>query len=339
MTARLRPALAAFAALLLTALAGCGSDPGYEHTYTVRGVVVALPGEKATEEFMVHHEEIPDYQSINGSVGMREMVMPFPVPDRALLDGISVGDKIALTFGERFEPKQRMGVISIKKLPADTELAFAKPQAAAEDDGFVELFDGKTLDGWEGDTDYWSVQDGIIVGEITEDRPLKRNTFLIWRGGEVADFELTLEYRVSEGANSGIQYRSQETENFGVKGYQADIEHGPRWTGQNYDEGGRGFLAKRGESVVIEADEKPKIVEQIGDPAELMKKVDLDGWNTFRIVAKGNRMIHYVNGVRMAEVVDNDEAYRDMKGVLALQLHSGPPVKVEFRTIRLKAFD
>ena len=117
---RLRPLAALL--LIFAALAGCDSDPGYQHTYTTRAIVLSLPGERVTQEFIVHHETIPTYQSINGSIGMNEMAMPLPVPDRSVLDGIAVGDKIELTFGERFEPDHKMGVISASKLPADTKL-------------------------------------------------------------------------------------------------------------------------------------------------------------------------------------------------------------------------
>ena len=108
--------------LLLLSLAGCDSAPDYEYTYTVRAIVLSLPGDRVTQEFIVHHETIPDYRSINGSIGMNEMAMPIPVPDRSVLEGIAVGDKIELTFGERFEPDHKMGVTAIKKLPPDTKL-------------------------------------------------------------------------------------------------------------------------------------------------------------------------------------------------------------------------
>ena len=124
--------LSALAALLLAVLPGCGQTPNYEHTYTTRGIVVSLPGEKAYEEFIVHHETIPTYQSINGSVGMNEMAMSFPVPDQSILEGLAVGDKIELVFGERFEPKHRIGVISVKKLPAETELNLSKTTSSDE---------------------------------------------------------------------------------------------------------------------------------------------------------------------------------------------------------------
>ncbi|MEO0477176.1 MAG: DUF1080 domain-containing protein, partial [Planctomycetota bacterium] len=145
--------------------------------------------------------------------------------------------------------------------------------------------------------------------------------------------------RISEGGNSGVQYRSQEEDNFGMKGYQADIHHGPRWTGICYDEHGRKVLADRGQSVVVEAGQKPKVVEQFGDRDKLMESIDLAGWNEYHIIAKGNRLTHKINGVRMSEVLDNDEAERDLKGLLGLQIHRSTPVKVEFKDIRLKALD
>lgn len=336
--------LTVFTALLLC-LAGCGEAP-YEHTYTTRAIVKSLPGDKATQEFIVHHETIPDYVSRNGSIGMNEMVMPLPVPDRSVLEGIAIGDKVEVVFGESFKNEDRMGVISVKKLPADELLNLSTTTPSTKPtttNNFVAIFDGKTFDGWEGDMRYWSIEDGVIIGQFTKDKPLAKNTFLIWRGGEakgvVADFELKFQYRISEGGNSGVQYRSQEEEGFGMKGYQADIHHGPRWTGICYDEHGRKVLADRGQSVVVEAGEKPAVVEQFGSRDELMKSIDLKGWNEYHITAKGNRLIHRINGVRMSEVLDNDEAERELKGLLGLQIHSGTPVKVAFKDIRLKALD
>lgn len=343
---RLTPYL--FFLLLAIFLPGCGQDPGYEHTYTTRAIVLSLPGEKATQEFIVHHEEIPEYISINGSVGMNEMAMPLPVPDKSLLNGFAVGDKVELVFGERFEPDHVMGVISIVKLDDDTALNLGKTTAGGKEeetaeDEFVSIFDGESFDGWDGDMRYWSIEDGVIIGQFTKDKPLAANTFLIWRGGKnkgvVSDFELKFQYRISENGNSGVQYRSQEEDNFGMKGYQADIHHGPRWTGICYDEHGRKVLADRGQSVVVEAGEKPKVVEQFGDPAELMNQIDLAGWNEYHIIAKGNRLIHKINGVRMSEVLDNDEAERELKGLLGLQIHRGTPVKVEFKNVLLKTVE
>lgn len=210
--------------------------------------------------------------------------------------------------------------------------------AIAEDGGFTELFDGKTLTGWDGDPVYWSVKDGAIVGEVTPETLLKRNSFLIWNGGKVGDFELVVEYRISEKGNSGINYRSVETPNlkWSLTGYQADIEGGDKHTGQNYEERGRTFLAYRGQGVVLKPDAKPEIVSKIDDAAELQKAVKKGDWNTYRIVAEGNVMRHFVNDVLMSEVEDLDPDKRVQQGLLGVQVHVGPPMKIEYRSIRLK---
>lgn len=128
------PQLPLLPALLLIALslAGCDAAPDYEHTYTTRATILSLPGEKVTQEFIVHHETIPDYRSINGSIGMNEMAMPIPVPDKSALKGIAVGDKVELVFGERFEPKHIMGLISITKLPDDTPMNLGATTSGAQ---------------------------------------------------------------------------------------------------------------------------------------------------------------------------------------------------------------
>jgi hypothetical protein len=208
----------------------------------------------------------------------------------------------------------------------------------AGEEGFVQLFDGKTLDGWDGDPVYWSVRDGAIVGEVTPETILKRNSFLIWKGGTVGDFELVVEYRVSAKGNSGINYRSVVTPDleWSLTGYQADIDGGDRWTGQNYEERGRTFLAYRGQGVVLKPDAKPEVVSEIGDRDKLQKAVKKEDWNTCRIVAKGNEMKHFVNGVLMSEVADLDPEKRVMEGLLGIQVHVGPPMKIEYRRIALR---
>ena len=213
------------------------------------------------------------------------------------------------------------------------------PEPAGEDEpGFVQIFDGKTLDGWKGDHSYWRVEGGVIIGEITPELQLERNTFLIWRDGETADFELKLEYRISEKANSGIQYRSSEIpgEKLSMKGYQFDIDGPGQWTGQNYDELGRGFLALRGQVTKATGGKKAKLIGTVGDREDLFGYIHPEDWNEIHIIARENIMIHIINGHVMCMVVDNDEMDRDMVGLLGLQVHTGPPMKVEFKNIRIK---
>lgn len=215
---------------------------------------------------------------------------------------------------------------------------FLSQPAHAGEVGFIDLFDGKTLDGWAGDPVYWSVKGGAIVGEVTPETILKRNSFLIWKGGTVGDFELVVEYRVSDKGNSGINYRSVETPDlkWSLTGYQADIDGGDKWTGQSYEERGRTFLAYRGQGVILKPDARPEIVSRIGDAAGLQESVKKESWNICRIVAKGNVMKHFVNGVLMSEVEDLDPEKRVMDGLLGVQVHVGPPMKIEFRKIALK---
>ena len=205
----------------------------------------------------------------------------------------------------------------------------------AEAAEFVPIFNGSSLEGWEGKPEFWSVKDGVIVGETTQKNPTKGNTFLIWRQGLVDDFELELDYRITVG-NSGIQYRSKDYGGSVVGGYQADFESGPTYSGIVYEERGRGILSKRGERTTIAADGGRTQGEPIGATEELQKAIKPGEWNRYRIVAQGPKLQHFINEQLMSETVDHQEGKRADEGVLALQLHAGPPMKVEFKDIRLK---
>lgn len=224
----------------------------------------------------------------------------------------------------------------MNKLMCGVAVVFTAFCAQAQD-GFVSLFDGKTLEGWEGDERLWRVEDGCIVGETTAENNIKSNSFLIWRNGTVGDFELKVEYMMRNG-NSGIQYRSFEVENapFGIGGYQADIDEAGKWTGLNYGERYGGLLAKRGEKAIVDGPKhKAASAEQFADPAELIKKVDLKGWNEYHIIAKGNKLVQKINGQVMSELTDNSPLARST-GLLAFQLHTGPAMKIQFKNIRYK---
>ena len=206
---------------------------------------------------------------------------------------------------------------------------------AAEDEAdFKSLFNGKDLEGWDGNPDFWSVKDGAITGTTTAEKPTKGNTFLIWKDGPVDDFELRLDYRIEKG-NSGIQYRSQDNGNRVVGGYQADFEAGDTYSGINYEERGRGVLCQRGEKVTIDKDGK-KTAERVTESKTLQDAIKKEDWNSYVIIAKGNHLIHKINGNVTAEVIDNQEDKRAMSGILALQLHAGPPMVVQFKNIRIK---
>ena len=213
---------------------------------------------------------------------------------------------------------------------------FAQEKKA--DPSAVSLFDGKTLQGWSGLSANWSVQDGAITGENKADAPVAQNTFLVYEK-PVKDFELTLEFKIV-GGNSGIQYRSKvfDKDKFVVGGYQADIDSNKRYMGINYEERGRGIMAERGEIVSIDAQGKKSRVGSAGDADALLSQVKWEDWNRYKIVAKGNVLQHYINDQLMSEVQDSESAKSAAEGVLALQLHAGPPMKVQFKNIMLKTY-
>jgi Domain of Unknown Function (DUF1080) len=204
--------------------------------------------------------------------------------------------------------------------------------------GFVQIFDGRTFKGWECDTAFWKISDGVVQGWETPQHQLKQNTFLIYTGGQPTDFELKAEYRISEGGNSGIQYRSEKVPGlpYAMKGYQADIDGANVYTGQNYEERGRGFLAMRGQVADLPANGKPLITGSVGDPDSLKARIRKNDWNEIHLVVKGFHMKHYINGVLMSEAIDNDTANRKSGGLIGFQLHVAPAMTIEFRNIRLK---
>jgi hypothetical protein len=218
-------------------------------------------------------------------------------------------------------------------------LAHGTPVAAAEaEPGFESLFDGKTLQGWEGKKEFWSVEDGAITGRTTKEQPAKGNTFLIWRGGQLADFDLRLKWRMADEGfgNSGIQYRSVESAGFVVGGYQADMDLGNSFTGILYEERGRGILARRCLKTIVHEDGKTENAGPTCDEKELLASIKKGGWNEYVIIAQGNHLIQKLNGLVTVDVTDNQAAKRRMEGILALQLHAGPPMLVQFKDIRLK---
>jgi hypothetical protein len=222
--------------------------------------------------------------------------------------------------------------------------ALTVPVSAQEaESGFESIFNGKDLAGWEGNPKLWSVKDGAITGQTTAENPAPGNTFLVWTNGTVGDFELRCSFRLVPGdsqgfANSGIQYRSKlfEAKNWVVGGYQADMEAGPTYTGILYEERLRGLMAERGQKVVWTKEGKKEVVGSVGNAAEIQAAIKQGDWNDYVIIAKGNHLQQFINGKQTVEVTDEDEAKRALSGILALQLHAGPPMMVQFKNIRIK---
>lgn len=219
----------------------------------------------------------------------------------------------------------------------------ASQDAGARDstNGFVAIFDGKTLNHWDGDPAFWRVEDGKIIGESTPDRRVTQNSFLIWRGGTTRDFELKVDYRLTTDANSGVQYRSVVLSNLGswvMKGYQADLDGANRYSGQIYEERGRGFLAVRGALVRMRgtAGGGKQPIGSLGDDVGLKALLKSDDWNALHIIARGNLIIQLVNGRVMSALIDEDEQGRALEGLLGLQIHSGPLMRIEFKNVWFK---
>ncbi len=198
------------------------------------------------------------------------------------------------------------------------------------------LFNGRDLEGWSGDEKVWSVRDGQICGSSV-DNPVAENTFLVWQGGEVADFRLTYKARLEGDNNSGVQYRSKlkDPKTWKVVGYQADIHPNPEYAAMLYSEGtGRAIVATRGQKVVVDAESgKPEVVGQ----TTAVTPVDISQWQEYTILARGNHLIHYLDGKVAVDIVDNHQD-RLNKGIVALQVHAGPPMTVYFKDIQLETF-
>ena len=212
-----------------------------------------------------------------------------------------------------------------------------------EESGFTPIFDGKSMNGWDCDPDFWRVENGAIVGETRPDHQPKQNIFCIWKGGSPGDFDLKLQYKLTgKTGNSGIQYRSVELPEVAkgvMKGYQADIDGEQRYTGQNYEERGRGFLGLRGQVVYAPDGSKAGAIGSTGDTNELKALIKNDDWNDMEVIARGNVLIQLLNGRVTSIVIDDDKKNRKMDGEIGIQLHKlKEGMKIESRNIRIKTF-
>jgi len=220
---------------------------------------------------------------------------------------------------------------------------FTQPEPIAFDDheGWTSIFDG-TLKNWEGNPEIWTLENGVIVGTSTPAKP-SGTTYIIWKGGEPKNFELKAEMKLEgAGLNSGIQYRStivppaQGRGSFpGLKGYQADFDFAGRYTGQLYEQATpRGIIAWRGQVVRAEQGKKPRLLSMLGDPDELKTLIKTGDWNQLHVIARGNTLIHIINGRTMSIFIDDDPSMAASQGAIALQIEGTG--KVSFRNLWLK---
>jgi hypothetical protein len=238
------------------------------------------------------------------------------------------------------------------------------PQATAPNEpaDMKPMFDGKTLDGWDGDPRLWSAKDGVIRGETTKDDVTKGNTFLIWKGGEPGDFDMRLTFRLDPNqtglGNSGVQYRSTHlptsgnhvTNDWVLSGYQAEIANLPGKDGFLYHERGPSerhrqdggtplYLALVGEKAIIDNDGLSHPIGSLGTREAIGSTYHKSDWNDYVIIARGNHLQHFINGVQTVDVVDNDPKGAAEKGLIGLQIHAGQPMLAEFKNLRIKVYD
>lgn len=200
-------------------------------------------------------------------------------------------------------------------------------------DGFVSLFNGRNLNGWSGDSQFWSVEDGALTGKT--DGSLKMNRFITWEGSTVRNFDLRVKVKVTPGGNSGLQYRGAMRHDIGldiVSGYQCDIvAANPDYNGMLYEERGRRILSHTGERVIIAPDAQPWIIGKME-----VKTFAPDEWHDYRVLVRGNHHQHWINEHMTADLIDFDEKGRSLDGVLGMQVHVGPAMKIQFKDIRIQ---
>ena len=251
----------------------------------------------------------------------------------------TIGPKIELVDGLEYSPSILLKIVPnalyMRRVPTLLALALITACTAVdEDDGFTSLFNGTDLSGWDGDPALWKVENGIVIGTCEGSGAMENNSFLIWRGGTVEDFELRVTMRVVGDNNSGIQYRSRERPDIGpwvISGYQCDVHPAIEHTGMTYEEKGRGIFGLNGKSVMLDSQGERWLTAE-HEPVD----VDVSEWNEYTVIAQGNRLIHTVNGQLSSELIDCHDSGRSLQGLLAIQLHRGNPNRVEIKDLRIK---
>lgn len=235
----------------------------------------------------------------------------------------------------------RVWAPAVEEVERNRDLFKAKAAARSASAGeFRPIFDGRTLDGWKAlNMSYWTVEDGAITGQSTPQNPCTLNQFLVWQGGDVTDFELKLQFRVTgNGCNSGVQFRSEIRPDGLAVGYQADIYQSGPYLGGVCDElhqrNGPELLTANGSKTVIDASGKRTSTE-LGSAATMKPPGE---WNEYHITAKGQHIILRINGVACSELIDQEKGHYDLKGILGLQLRSGQPMKVQFKDVYYREF-
>ena len=207
------------------------------------------------------------------------------------------------------------------------------PPATAQDEDFVQLIKGNSLEGWRGDLESWQVKEGVLTGHA--DGTLRSNRFIVAEIEPVRNFELLAEVWVSPGGNSGLQYRSKERPDLGrfvVTGYQCDVvSNNDNYNGMLYEERGRRILSHTGEKVIIDTLGQPWVVGRMP-----VNHFAAGEWHQFRVLVEGNHHRHWIDGVPTADLIDLDEQKRSLSGIIGVQVHVGPKMEIRYRNMKLR---
>jgi len=238
-------------------------------------------------------------------------------------------DALVTQYGGPLPPLKGAFQASTEPHPVASANVSAKPDA----EGFVNLLNGRNLNGWSGDPQYWSMEDGALTGKT--DGTLKMNRFITWTGSTVRNFDLRVKVKVSAGGNSGLQYRGTSRPDLGldiVTGYQCDVvANNPNYNGMLYEERGRRILSHTGEKVIVAPDGQPWIIGQLP-----IKAFSADEWHDYRVLVRGNHHQHWIDGHPTADLIDLDEKGRALEGVLAVQVHVGPAMTIQYKDFKIK---
>lgn len=257
--------------------------------------------------------------------------------DEACVTAVGIAERIVATHPKEVAEAMTQIQTNNDKLAARVGALLAGAKKDTPEAGFMTLFNGKDLTGWDGKPGWWTVQDGALTAESTPDKPCRVCNYLFWRDGQPADFELRADFKISGQGNSGIQIRSEPRPSWDTYGYQADMTGDGELIGFVYHHK-YALIAGRGTKAIFTADNQ-STVEQLNDPADLLKHYKPDDWNQYRVVCDGPDITLYINGVLMCQITDHRVTEAARHGVIALQMHPGPPMKIQFKNIRLKVLD
>jgi hypothetical protein len=196
------------------------------------------------------------------------------------------------------------------------------------------IFNGKDLSGWNGDFNWWTVEDGALTAESKADKLCEKSNYLVWTGGQPADFQFDCDFKLSQDGNSGIQIRSETRPDFDTYGYQADMTGNGDLIGYVYHHKHK-LVAERGEKVILSA-QGTRTATRFAEKETLLEHYKEEEWNHYRIVCKGQKITLSLNGVVMCEITDLSQSGTANQGIIALQMHRGPPMKVQFKNITIK---